>query len=107
MTNEFGVKLDRSGYAPSIMQDDTERCYLCGRCDRKLDRHEPFNGASRTKSKRLGMWVALCGESCHHGDAHKHFQTARRLKREAQAAAMLKYGWDTKTFILEFGRNWL
>lgn len=107
MTNEYGVKLDRNGYAPSIMQEDTERCYLCGRCDQKLDRHEPFNGSCRTKSKELGMWVVLCSTRCHHGDAHKRFQTARQLKQEAQEAAMEEYGWSTKEFVRRFGKNWL
>lgn len=28
MTNEYGVALDRNGYAPSIVQD-IEGCYYC------------------------------------------------------------------------------
>lgn len=107
MKNEFGVKLDRNGYAPSIIQQDTEHCFKCGRCDEKLDRHEPFNGAYRAKSKRLGMWVTLCSSRCHHGGAHKHFQTARELKQAAQTAAMREYGWGVEEFIEEFGKNWL
>lgn len=107
MTNEYGVKLDRNGYAPSIMQEDLTRCYLCGACDQKLDRHEPFNGPLRGKSKYFGMWVMLCSERCHHGDVHKHFQTAKKLKEDAQRAAMNEYGWNTNDFIIEFGKNWL
>ena len=31
MLNEYGAPLDRNGYAPSIVQADTdERCWLCG-----------------------------------------------------------------------------
>ena len=103
--NEFGVKLDRNGYAPSIIQLDTEHCYLCGRCDQKLDRHEPIGGPFRKKSQRLGLWVTLCHESCHLGNAHKHFQTAYKLKQDAQAAAMTAYNWTTEDFIRIFGKN--
>lgn len=107
MTNEYGATLDRNGYAPSIIQEDTGRCYLCGARDQKLDRHEPFNGAMRSESKALGMWVTLCHERCHQGQAHKHFQVARQLKQEAQEAAMEEYGWTTEDFIRRFGKNWL
>lgn len=38
VNNEHGVKLDRNGYAPSIIPGhDERRCFLCGR-----------NGAKRT-----------------------------------------------------------
>lgn len=106
MRNRFGERLE-NGYAPSIIQDITETCYLCNRSDQKLDRHEPFNGPFRKKSKELGMWVVLCHERCHLGKAHKKFQTAKELKQAAQTAAMKAYGWDVKEFVREFGKNWL
>lgn len=105
--NEYGAPLDKAGYAPSIMQGDTAHCYLCGRSDRKLDRHEPFNGSCRTKSKELGLWVTLCHHPCHLDDVHKYAQSAFKLKQEAQVSAMKTYGWSTKRFIVEFGKNWL
>lgn len=107
MINEFGRKLDRNGYAPSIMQDNIDCCYLCGRSDQKLDRHEPFNGSLRGKSKELGMWVTLCHDRCHFGQAHKYYQVARSLKMDAQRAAMKEYHWTIERFIKEFGRNWI
>ena len=107
MRNRFGVKLDSNGYAPSIVQENTEVCYICKRCDHKLDRHEPFHGPYRDKSKALGLWVALCHESCHLGKAHNEFQIIKDLKQDTQEAAMERYGWDTETFIREFGKNWL
>ena len=60
MTNEYGVKLDSNGYAPSIVQYDVDACYICYGCREKLDRHEIYGGANRQKSKRLGLWVTLC-----------------------------------------------
>lgn len=103
------MKTDRNGYAPSIMQDDISFCYQCGRRDRKLDRHEPFGGAYRTKSKRYGMWIMLCHETCHLGKngAHGDPRLNGLLRQDAQRAAMNTYGWDTSDFIREFGKNHL
>ena len=79
MKNEFGVVLDRNGYAPSILQrgrrgicggeDAPGHCYCCGRREgrgflERLERHEPWGAANRQKSKALGLWVTLCRE-CH------------------------------------------
>ena len=53
MKNEWGAELDRNGYAPSIVQADTSKCFLCHRSGVKLDRHEIFGNAMRNKSKRM------------------------------------------------------
>ena len=107
MTNEWGAPLDRNGYAPSIIQADTSRCYLCGRINGKLDRHEPFGGALRAKSKRMGMWVSLCHEPCHLSIAHKDGEVARSLKMDAQSACTEHYDMASDQFIKEFYSNYL
>ena len=107
MRNEYGEQLDSNGYAPSIIQTDTSHCWFCGRNDQKLDRHEPFNGAFRQKSKAYGMWVVLCHERCHMGKAHKDAGSERTMKRIVQARAMHYYDWNTEDFIARFGKNWL
>lgn len=105
--------MDKSGYAPSIMQDTVFEpcCYLCGANGAlKLDRHEIFGGPYREKSKRLGLWVLLCHHECHiFGPlaAHNNASTALRLKQEAQRRAMEAYGWSIEDFIREFGKNYL
>lgn len=108
MTNEHG--LDSNGYAPSILQDDTDSCYICYGCREKLDRHEVFFGPYRDKSKRLGLWVTLCHHQ-HHIDGSRAVHQSRAvdlaIKRNAQKAAMDAYGWNTADFIREFGRNYL
>lgn len=110
MTNEYGAELDRNGYAPSIVQDDTDCCYICYGCREKLDRHEIFGGANRSKSKRLGLWVTLC-HSEHHifgpGAVHQNHEVDLALKRAGQLAAIEHYGWTECDFIREFGRNYL
>jgi len=109
MKNEYGVPLDRNGYAPSVIQQDETRCYLCGRRNLKLDRHEPFGGPLRDKSKSLGLWVLLCHSGCHQGPdgVHNSADKAQKLKRLAQQAAMEVYGWSTDDWHREFGKSFL
>ena len=112
MTNEFGATLDRAGYAPSIMQVAQHGrccCYLCGKPGgyEKMDRHEPWGGANRQKSKELGLWVLLHHIGCHEGpgSVHADGEKARELRKDAQRAAMLRYGWDRAEWIERFGKS--
>lgn len=109
MTNEFGEKLDRNGYAASIMQDDLTRCWRCGRTDRKLDRHEVYGASNRDKSKALGLWVMLCHDACHEGQTgvHQNVNEGRYLKQVTQRCAMRHYGWSVDEFRRRLGKNWL
>lgn len=110
MVNEFGVELDRNGYSPSIVQRFPDRCYLCGRSDEKLDRHEIFGGANRDKSKRLGLWVLLCHERCHifgKYAVHQNAEKDLKLKRDGELAACSHYGWMPDTFIAVIGKNYI
>jgi hypothetical protein len=53
------MKLDRNGYAKSIMQDK-EECFITKARGIKLDRHEIYYGtANRKISKANGFWVYL------------------------------------------------
>lgn len=104
MTNEYGDALDRNGYASSIMQWGTS-CYLCGSSSGKRDRHEPWGGANREKSKRYGMWCYLCHQKCHLDGAHKDPEINRGLRKQTQEAAMMVYGWSKEEFINRFGKS--
>lgn len=97
----------RNGYNPSIVQSDTERCFLCGNTNGKLDRHEIWGASNRQKSKRLGLWVVLCHEPCHLSLAHGRNSVMIALKQAGQSAAMQTYGWSTEEFIRQIGRNYL
>lgn len=112
MKNEFGVQLDRNGYAPSIIPNHGAfACWNCGKngSTDPLNRHEVFGGAYREKSKRLGLWVHLCHTSCHQGKlgVHNNWYLNSRLKTQAQRCAMQQYHWTTEDFIREFGKNYL
>lgn len=102
-------KLDKNGYAASILTDDLEHCFLCGRCDRKLDRHEAIGGPYRSKSKADGLWVPLCHEDCHEGrnGVHGDAQKARELRQYAQKEAMYHYGWSLDEWRQRYGKSYL
>lgn len=98
------------GYSKSILQEDMSHCFLCGRCDRKLDRHEVFFGSAyRQKSKADGLWVLLCHEDCHEGKngAQYNREVRNKLSAYAQKKAMEYYGWDMDDWRKRYGKNWL
>ena len=102
MTNRYGAKLDRNGYAPSIVHDGP--CYFCGA--HETTRHEIFYGSGRReKCKALGLWASVC-PICHRL-VHDELLDDEKLRQKAQEAAMERYGWDESDFITEFGRNYL
>ena len=110
MTNEYGERLDRNGYAPSILTGHGPcTCWACGKngCMDQLDRHEIFGGPMRQKSKRLGLWAHLCHSSCHLGGVHCDAELDRELKQEGQRTAMETYGWNVDEFRRQFGKNYL
>lgn len=71
----------------SILQED-KRCYFCGRTF-GLERHHIFAGVANKKlSERYGLWVYLCGATCHRGIDGAQYDRERnqQLKRDAQYA---------------------
>ena len=99
----------RNGYIDSIIVQEEHRCALCGAngYSVKLDRHEPWGGANRQKSKALGLWVPLCHLGCHEGPGSVHADAtlARMFRERAQRAAMDAYGWSVGEFIAVFGKS--
>lgn len=110
MKSMITAKLDRNGYAPSIVQPYACSCYLCGNSYGKLDRHEAFGGARRQKSKAYGLWVLLCHDSCHENGPHsvqRDPSAALRVQQAAQLAAMEEYSWSVDDFRSAFYKNYL
>lgn len=108
MRNEFGVRLDSNGYAPSIIQDDPTYCWKCGK-RYPTERHEPFGAALRGKSKALGLWIPLCRD-CHRlsaDSAHKSRETSDEMKASCQSHAMVVYGWTLDEWMDRFYKNYL
>ena len=106
MTNEYGIILDRNGYAPSVIEPfDTGMCFLCGRSG-DLVRHEVFHGSNRTKSKALGCWVYLCPK-CHDDLHSRRPENDWYLHRIGQIKAMSHYDWTKEDFRERFGKNYV
>ena len=101
--------MGRKEYNDSILQWDLSYCFLCGRRDRKLDRHECFFGPYRQKCKEDGLWIMLCHYPCHQGPDGAQYN--RQLREEiadiAQRRAMNEYGWSMEEWIERYGKNWL
>lgn len=105
MVNEYGVKIDRNGYAPSLLRRTENTCFLCG-SNGFLQRHEIFHGtALREKSKKYGLWVTLCPD-CHRL-AHSDRAIAKGLKVTAEVEALEYYGWTVDEFRQRFGKSWI
>ena len=103
--NEYGIELDRNGYAPSIISNE-RRCYRCRRTDGKIDRHEVYHGPNRTRSKNLGCWVYLC-HGCHMDLHNTDPDFDAQLKIDCEDIALNYYGWSTSDFRRNFGKNYL
>ena len=96
----------------SILQDDPDRCFICGRNINfdKLDVHHVFGAAKRKKSEKYGLLVMLHQKECHifgKFSVHQNAEVRKKLQAEAQKAAMQYYGWTVEKFIEEFGKNYL
>lgn len=104
MKNEFGVDLDRNGYAPSIMGVNGY-CFLCFRTG-PFQRHEVFHGANRQKSKKYGLWINVCPE-CHHKIHFADGKVDRLLKENGQRQACMVYKWSKADFIKRFGKSYV
>lgn len=64
MSGSHTLKLDRNGYAPSLLDTESGACYLCGR-RRDTVRHEIYFGTGNRKlAKAAGLWANLCTD-CH------------------------------------------
>ena len=78
------------GKYTSIMTDDYETCFVCGR--RATDWHHCLHGADKKKSEADGLMVPLC-RSCHNKVHHEGGELDRILKRQAQQAFLIhRYG---------------
>lgn len=98
----------------SIIQENKNVCYLCGRSQREsgqhLDKHHVFGAALRSKSEQYGATVYLCHGTCHifgENSVHKNAGVNNRLKAEAQKVLMDRHGWTVEDFRKEFYKNYL
>lgn len=99
--------------AKSILQQDTDRCYLCGgfpTFSDPLDKHHIFGGALRKKSEKYGLVVHIHHNKCHifgKDAVHVNAKINRALQAQAQKIAMKRYGWSVEDFRERFYKNYL
>lgn len=99
---QYDLKLDRNGYAESVITKNYNNCYICGRY--ADTRHElQFGTSDRKKSKAMGIWIPTCAV-CHRA-AHREVATIDGLHKIAQTECDRHYGKGT--FYKVFGVNYL
>lgn len=86
----------------TIMQDNTDYCFRCGRYA-PTDWHHIFNAALKKKSEQYGAMIKVC-RRCHEVI---HTKEMAKTKALAQSKIMQVYGLSTDDFIKIFKRNYL
>ena len=92
-------------YRSSIIQEDTDYCYICDRYGTEIH-HIFFGTGNRKLSDEYGLVVGLCYNH-HRGNEGVHFnrELDMELKRVGQKAFMEHY--PERDFLAVFGRNYL
>lgn len=94
----------------SILQDDEQICFLCGKREgerfQEMHWHHIFYGRTNNKkaglkanAEKYGLVVRICGYACHqHGPyaVHKNKDVDRALKEKAQEAFERVYAEEFK-----------
>jgi hypothetical protein len=102
--NEYGIKLDKNGYAPTLFPCEDDICYRC-RSTGLTVRHEIYGGALRSKSKQFGLWINVCPQC--HAAIHKSGEKQDYYHRLGQYRAMAYYHWTVSDFRRRFYKNYL
>lgn len=94
-------KLEKNRY--SIIADDLDTCYLCGKPKDHL--HEVFFGNNRINSMRYGCVIPLCA-TCH-TKIHQDIQIDLEMKKRLEKAFIEVYECDIEYFIKIFRKNYI
>ena len=89
----------------SILQEDTEYCFICGRYGTEI--HHVFYGtANRKLSDKYGMVIGLCYNH-HRGNKGVHHNRELDLKVKRMAQERFIQAYPELDFLAVFGRNYL
>ena len=100
-------KLDRNGYAPTIMTEYDGKCFFTGSTS-NLVRHEVFYGtANRKLSKEWGCWVYLTPQMHNMSNQGVHFNRENDLKLKQAVQQRFEELYGHKKFMEIFGKNFL
>ena len=89
------------GYDHSIMTDDLDTCYICGRDRTQF--HHVFGASNRNHSTEDGLFIPVCAE-CHES-IHKFNTIAITLKQEGQRRYEETY--SREEFMKRYGKNYI
>lgn len=93
-------------YNPSILQNEQE-CYISGKTNCDLVRHEIYFGKNRQASKKNGFWVYLTPEwhNLSKYSVHLNKQTDFKLKQDCQMK--FEETHSREEFLKLIGKNYL
>ena len=103
-SNEYGTRLDKNGYAPTLFPCEDGTCYRCHNTVQTA-RHEIYGGALRSKSKQFGLWINVCPQC--HAAVHDSGEMQDYYHRLGQHLAMAEYGWTVQEFRRRFYKNYI
>ena len=95
------AKIERKRF--SILQEDDEECFICGKYFKKLDPHEAFGGCNRLKSIEHGLVYYIC-RICH-AEADINEELRQSLHDYAKEKFIEKY--SKEKFLEEFKKNYI
>ena len=89
----------------SIIQEDTDYCFICGRYGTEIH-HCIYGNANRKLSDKYGLVVGLCYEH-HRGNRGVHFNRELDLELKRTAQRVFEDTYQNEKFLAIFGRNYL
>lgn len=89
----------------SIIQEDTNYCFFCGRYGTEIH-HCIYGNANRRLSDKYGLVVGLCYEH-HRGNKGVHFNRELDLELKKVAQRVFEHTYPEEQFLAVFGRNYL
>lgn len=95
------AKLEKNRF--SILQEENNKCFLCKRTFKKLDKHEAFGGSNRQKSIEWGLVYYLCRKCHSKADLDKN---TRQMLHDFAREEFIKIHGKEK-FLIEFKKTYI
>lgn len=92
-------------HTKSILQDDLDYCFVCGRCGTEIH-HIFFGTGNRKLSDKHGLVVGLCYNH-HRGNKGVHFNRELDLMLKQTAQRQFEAMYSRAEFLALFGKNYL
>ena len=87
----------------SILQKEDDKCFVCKRKFKELDKHEAFGGSNRQKSIEWGLVYYLCRKCHSKADLDKN---TRQMLHDFAREEFIKIHGKEK-FLIEFKKTYI